>query len=252
MQADPLFRLRFRSGTRFKGNLVTQNTSTSKPQGGRDALTLLDALLTDSGRKRVGESQVMLILDALAGAADPALVERFPAVLAVCARNGIELNGQALLSRYWESSPKRKNLEKLLLISVALFEHQKIKPPGNLKRVAAGLRLKYPLADLSGGFRLSTGVNISMKGLYRTLRRFGLSDNPPARKRSFEPTAITPEADRLLDSLFSPKQKELIFKKLAGKPMTKTEREYFSRTSKKKLGAVLDKTVQDIARRICG
>ena len=112
--------------------------SSPEPLSTRSDLTLLDALLNDSGRKRVGRDQVMLILDALASATDRALVERFPAVLAVCIRNGIEVDSQALLSRYWESSPKRQNLEKLLLISVALFEEQKMFSPRNLKRIAAG------------------------------------------------------------------------------------------------------------------
>ena len=39
----------------------------------------------------------------------------------------------------------------------------------------------------------------------------------------------------LLDLLFSEKQKELVFKKLRGQHLTKTEREYYSRVVKKKL-----------------
>lgn len=221
-----------------------------EPRGTHNALTLLDALLNDSGRKSVGKNQVLLILDALASATDRAMVERFPAVLAVCARNGIEVDGQALLSRYWESSPKRQNLEKLLLISVALFEHQKMVSPGNLRRIASGLNRKYPPMTISGDMQLSTGVTVSMQGLYQTLRRFGLLAATPFEKPSSGALVITPEVSKLLSRLFSPKQKELILKKLNNQPMTKTEREYFSRTSKKKLGAILNETVQEIARRL--
>jgi hypothetical protein len=238
---------------------MSQKPPSSEHNSSDNALRLLDSLLRDSGHKRVGKDQVILILDALASSADPALVERFTAVLAICVRNDIQLDGQALLSRYWESSPKRQNLEKLMLISVALFEQQKMLPPGNLKRIAAGLKRKYPPVALSGGMQLSTGVHVSLQGLEDTLRRFGLLSVAPApvvtpatpSTPASGPVVITAEVKKLLSLLFSPKQQELILKKLNGEPMTKTEREYYSRTSKKKLVAILDNTVQDIARRLC-
>ena len=219
-------------------------------QSSTDALRLLDTLLSDSSRKKVGKDQVLLILDALASSADPALVERFTAVLAICVRNDIDLDGQALLSRYWESSPKRQNLEKLMMISVVLFEQQKMRPPGNLKRIAAGLKGKYPPLAFSGGVQLSTGVNVSLQGLKDTLGRFGLLAAVRTAARPSGAIVITPEVKKLLSRLFSPKQQELILKKLNDGAMTKTEREYYSRTSKKKLAAILDNTVQQIARRL--
>ena len=233
---------------------MSQKPSPSEQKSSDNALRLLDSLLRDSGRRRVGKDQVVLILDALASSADLALVERFTAVLAICVRNDIQLDGQALLSRYWESSPKRQNLEKLMLISVVLFEQQKMLPPGNLKRISTGLKRKYPPVALSGGVQLSTGVHVSLQGLEDTLRRFGLMSVEPAPvvTPTSGPVTITAEVNKLLGLLFSPKQQELILKKLNGEAMTKTEREYYSRTSKKKLVAILDDTVQDIARRLCG
>ena len=84
-------------------------------QGSETALEILDSLLKDSGQKTINENQILVILDALANADDVEVVARFPAVLAICARRGLSLNSQALFSRYWETSPKRQNLEKLLL-----------------------------------------------------------------------------------------------------------------------------------------
>ena len=231
---------------------MPRKPSPSEHKRSGNALKLLDTLLEDSGRKRVGKDQVMLILDALASSADPALVERFTAVLATCARNDIDLDGQALLSRYWESSPKRQNLEKLMLISATLFEQQKVAPPGNLERIAAGLKRKYPPVALSGGIQLSTGVTVSLQGLQETLRQFGLLSAAPVIAQSRAPIVISTEVKNLLGRLFSPKQHELILKKLNGETMTKTEREYYSRTSKKKLAAILNGTIQEIARRLCG
>ena len=56
------------------------------------------------------------------------------------------------------------------------------------------------------------------------------------------------ELELLLSVLFTPRQKELLKKSLAGKPMTKTEREYYSRVVKKRLKAVADARLHQMAR----
>ena len=83
-----------------------------KDPGSESALQILDSLLKDTGPKTIYENQIVIILDALASAEDAEVVARFPAVLAICARRGLALNSQTLFSRYWETSPKRQNLEK--------------------------------------------------------------------------------------------------------------------------------------------
>ncbi len=50
-----------------------------------------------------------------------------------------------------------------------------------------------------------------------------------------------------LGTLFSPKQKELVFKRLNGESFTKTEKEYYSRVVKKKLLALTNSEVREIA-----
>jgi hypothetical protein len=51
----------------------------------------------------------------------------------------------------------------------------------------------------------------------------------------------------LLNTLFPPRQKELILKKLNGKTLTKTEQEYYSRIVKKKLEAMSNSVIWKIA-----
>ena len=51
-----------------------------------------------------------------------------------------------------------------------------------------------------------------------------------------------------LSQVFSPKQKELFLKKVKGGDLTKTEREYFSRTVKKKLLALVNPELSRCAR----
>ncbi len=53
-----------------------------------------------------------------------------------------------------------------------------------------------------------------------------------------------------LSQIFSPKQKNLFFKKLRGEKMNKTEREYYYRTVKKKIIALSNSELHKLARRI--
>ena len=53
-----------------------------------------------------------------------------------------------------------------------------------------------------------------------------------------------------LSQVFSPKQKELFRKKLNSEPLTKTEREYFSRAVKKKVLALANDELHNLARRL--
>jgi len=130
------------------------------------ALKILDSLLNEPGRKKINESQIIVILDALASAEDAEVVARFPAVLAICARRGLVLNSQALFARYWETSPKRQNLEKLLLVSAAIFKAKGLTPPGNLNQIAASLKHKYGDLLPTGEIQMSSGMHVSVPTLH--------------------------------------------------------------------------------------
>jgi len=214
------------------------------------ALQVIDSLLRDAGQKKITAKQAYLILDALAGSSDPALVARFPAVLAICARNGIELNTQDLFSRYWETSPKRQNLEKLLLISSWIFKRQKTQGPKNLNKIAASFADKY--GDLFSGeiCQLSSGLRVSTKDMHAALKSYTFDRNDSAAlpRGGFQPQS--PELQTYLDRLFSPKQKDLVFKKLRQAPFTKTEREYYSRVVRKKLVAIANHEIFEIATKL--
>jgi hypothetical protein len=53
-----------------------------------------------------------------------------------------------------------------------------------------------------------------------------------------------------LSQVFSPKQKELFKKKLEGLPLTKTEREYYSRTVRKKVSALANPELHRLAQKL--
>ncbi len=214
----------------------------------RDALHLLNSILELSEQRKVSPPQIMIILDALAGAQDPALVSRFPAVLAICRRRGIELNSSSLLGRYWESNPKRQNLEKLLFISAELFRRENIAAPFHLRQIAESLKARHAALAAADYVQLSGGPRVAVADMLSALKQFA-GDRPPDRKppATEVPRGGSANLGAQLELLFSEKQKELIFKKSKNQPMTKTEREYYSRVVKKKLAAIAAPEIQELA-----
>jgi hypothetical protein len=213
-------------------------------------LKILDSLLNEPGRKKINENQIIVILDALASAEDVEVVARFPAVLAICARRGLVLNSQALFSRYWETSPKRQNLEKLLLVSAAIFKIKGLNPPGNLNQIVASLRHKYGDLLAAGEIQMSSGMHVSIPALENTLDIYMAGSAQYHADRGPKVSQQPGSLDVLLDRLFSPKQKELIFKRRDGQAFTKTEREYYSRTVRKKLEAIASDELEKLAKRL--
>ena len=229
-------------------------TSTVKTSGSDAVLRVLDSLLADSGQKRLTGTQATVILDALASSNDPALVVRFPVVLSICARNGVALNSHALFSKYWESSPKKQNLEKLLLLTDELFDLEGIETPRNLKKIVNPLKPKYGSLLSSRLLTLSSGLTISIRAVQNTLQDYSAKIKnavPTPKTAANEPepgkAERSAELDASLDRLFSPKQKDLVFKKLNKESFTKTEREYYSRVVRKKLLAIANASVNSIA-----
>ena len=214
------------------------------------ALKVLDSLLKDPGQKTISENQIVIILDALANSDDADLVARFPAVLAICARRGLALNSQALFSRYWETSPKRQNLEKLLLISATIFDLQELKAPKNLDKIAAALKAKHGNLPPEGELQLSSGMCISVRDLHHTLEVYIGGQSRSLTPSSHKSHLKTDSLDTYLNRLFPPKQKELVLKKRDAKSFTKTEREYYSRVVRKKLEAIASEKLVDLARKL--
>ncbi len=230
--------------------------SAASNDSSKDAVEILNSILEPSGQRQVSETQIMIILDALAGAQDHALVTRFSAVLALCARREIELSSQNILGRYWESSPKRQNLEKLLFISAELFQRAGIPAPRNLPQIAESLKSRHAGLSTASEVQLTGGPCVAVADLRAALTQFAGAVNQPSMAAE-RPSAAdhrlawSAHLPILLDLLFSEKQKELVFKKLRGQHLTKTEREYYSRVVKKKLVAIADGEMQELAALLC-
>ena len=193
--------------------------------------------------------QVVELLNELVDSNDPRLVEGFPVVLANCAQRGMNLDFAALLARHKPRSRKRQDLEKLLLVSSELLTRQGLEKPKGLEQVSAYLKAKY--GDLLAADLLTLGrkVSLSTERLRNALRRYSANfeTSRSSRTREKNKQRRSFQLNYYLSTLFSPKQKELVLKKLNGEPLNKTEQEYFSRTVKKKLEALANPEVKKVA-----
>jgi len=200
-------------------------------------------------KKKITVNQIMKILEELASSNDPRLIEGFPVVLAHCAQRGLILNIQTFLSRHGTKSRKRRNLEKLFLISSHLLSQEELKKPEGLDTIAESLEAKYGDLLLAEVLTLEKGVSLSTERLRNALRRYttDLVGSKSVRRIEKARQHRLFQLHLHLSTLFSPKQKELILKKLNGESFTKTEQEYYSRVVKKKFEALSNSEVRRIA-----
>ena len=213
------------------------------------ALGALGYRLFTKGNERVNSGKVLDVLDELSGSEDSRLIEAYPVVLANCAHRGIKLDIRGLLSRHGQGSHSRSNIEKLILASCDLLAEEGLDQPEGIEDILKTLRPKY--GDLLKGevVHLGTHRSVSTERLRRTLRRYAidLERHESAREKHRRRQLRSFQMELHLSTLFPPKQKELILKKLKGDPLSKTEKEYYSRVVKKKLQGLANKELRKIA-----
>ena len=200
-------------------------------------------------KRRLSSEKVLDVLEELSSSEDSRLIESFPIVLANCAHRGVKLNIQSLFSKHGLQSQKRRNLEKLALASSDLLAQEGLDRPDGLERAMEPLRAKYGDLLKEEVLSLGKGKSLSTKRLRNTLRRYAidLERSESARQRAKRSQLRSFQLDLHLSTLFSPKQKELVLKKLRGDPLSKTEQEYYSRVVKKKLEGLADSELRKIA-----
>jgi hypothetical protein len=139
-------------------------------------------------------------------------------------------------------------LEKLLFISAELFRRANISAPRHLEQIAASLRARHASAVAADHVQLAGGPRVALADMLSALKPFRAEERPIFKSPASEARRWeSPRVSAQLSFLFSDKQKELIFKKINGLHLTKTEREYYSRVVKKKLAAILVPEVCELA-----
>jgi hypothetical protein len=213
------------------------------------ALGELGYRLFSPEKERPSSEKVLDTLDELSASHDSRLIEAFPVVLGNCAHRGIKLDIRGLLSRYGRRSQRRANLEKLILASSDLMSQEGLDKPEGLDRIVDPLRVKYGNLLKEEVLDLGKHRSVSTERLRNALRRYviDLDNSESVRERNRRRQLRSFQLDLHLSTLFPPKQKELILKKLKGDSLSKTEQEYYSRVVKKKLEGLVNSELRKIA-----
>jgi hypothetical protein len=213
------------------------------------ALGQLGYQLLAPEKRALSSKMVLDVLHGLSGSDDLRLIEAFPVVLANSFHRGISLDINDLLSGYIEGTQERTDLEKLILASSDLLAQEGLDQPDGLGSIMDSLRLKYGNLLKQEVLELSGKRSVSTERLRNTLRRYttDLDRFESALEREKKSQLRTFMMNLHLSTLFSSKQKDLVLKKLKGEPLSKTEREYYSRVVKKKLEALANSELYKIA-----
>ncbi len=183
---------------------------------------------------------------------DARLWEGFPVMLANAAQD-YSFDYDRVKDRL-TNKEDQDNLHALLLLSLATYQFH---------------HLSFLWAD-----QLRKGLSSQDAGLLKKLKKFfaqgevfklGNNQFDPSRLKTMFNNYFKKDAEKTrqlkekyedlsleyaLSQLFSAKQKELFKKKLEGLPLTKTEREYYSRTVKKKVAALANTELHRLAQRL--
>ena len=183
---------------------------------------------------------------------DARLWEGFPVLLANTAREH-RFDYDEVLS-YLKNKESRKNFQSLLTLSLALYKyyHLSFSWPKRLKEEVTDKyadELKKMRNKLAHDEVVSLfNVQFSASRLKETFSNYFEKDAEKTKQLREKHEDLSLEY--ALSQLFSPKQKELFRKKLEGEPLTKTEREYYSRTVKKKVAALANPELHRLAQKL--
>jgi hypothetical protein len=183
---------------------------------------------------------------------DTRLWEGFP-VLLVNAANDFRFAYERVLE-HLDNKGQRKTFHSLLQVSLTLYDlhHLSFSWTKSLKEMLSENE-KANLKQLRK--QLASGNSFTLNRLefhpLRLKNAFVLYFEKDAEKsRQQKEKHEELSLEYALSQVFSPKQKELFKKRLEGLPLTKTEKEYYSRTVKKKVVALSNPELHRMAQRL--
>ena len=183
---------------------------------------------------------------------DNRLWEGFP-VLLVNAASDFRFAYERVLE-HLNNKEQKKAFHALLQVSFTLYDlrHLSFSWMRPLKEMLseneeAGLKqLRKELA--SGNSFTLNGLEFHPLRLKKAFELYFEKDAEKSRRQTEKHEALSLEY--ALSQVFSPKQKELFKKRLEGLPLTKTEKEYYSRAVKKKVVALANPELHRLAQRL--
>ncbi len=182
---------------------------------------------------------------------DMRLWEGFPVLLA----NAVKHSAFSMTEVESELSMKQREFFRDLLLmslSVYAFANQEFSWSRSYKQKLSsddGERVKQWRNYLAHGQPLSlSGRKFSSSRLLKNFRLYASEAVKKAKRSKERHTELS--LDYAQSQLFTPRQKEILNKKLDGLRMTKTEQEYYSRSIKKKVVALANEELHAIAKRL--
>ena len=183
---------------------------------------------------------------------DLRLWEGFPVLLANAAEAGDF--DYTTVQRLLKTKQDKAGFLGCVLISLAIYKYFQLNfywanqlynrfPAAQKRRVNTYLMNLHKSSDIS-----LSRYNLSSIRLVNTFRNYFAVRAVEAKKLRDHHEELSLEY--ALSQIFSPKQKELFLKKLKGEKMTKTEKEYFSRTVKKKILALSNPELHRLSQQV--
>jgi hypothetical protein len=197
-----------------------------------------------------GHADAGMVLMKMAASRDPRLWEGFAVVLANSCQQGLFDFTKA--GGYLNDKKTGANLRLLFLMSLALYK---------------ALGLKFSWADkLRKNLKSEKEFRLFL-GKLKADKDFGVAEKTMSacrlkevftnyfsgqqeQRNNFLHNREEMGLEYAMSQVFSPKQKELFFKKLKGEKLTKTEKEYYSRAVKKKVLALANDELHRMARQM--
>jgi len=188
----------------------------------------------------------------MAKSTDLRLWEGFPVVLANSAEKGLLDYGAA--RRLLDDNRDKNNLDRLTAMSLALYENMGLKFywVKNLhEKLSTGwkgyLNEYLPKLKKSEDFKVGEKTMSSerLKNVFNNYYKQAGSDLSDLLS-----TKEQLGLEYAMSQVFSPKQKELFLKKLRNEKLTKTEREYYSRVVRKKVQALANPELHNLAQKL--
>ena len=174
--------------------------------------------------------------------------EAFPVLLANSAERGL-FDYPSVRTHLTEV--EQKNLDRLLFMSLCLYKMLGLKFTWStrLSRLLPFTKKEYQklVQNLKKGEEFKVGDRLmSPERLTSTFQNYFRQEE--GKVTEFLSHREELELEYALSQVFSPRQKELFWKKLRGEKLSKTEKEYFSRRVKKKVLALANERLHQLAK----
>ncbi|OGS38340.1 MAG: hypothetical protein A2551_04090 [Elusimicrobia bacterium RIFOXYD2_FULL_34_30] len=183
---------------------------------------------------------------------DMRLWNGFPVILANSVKKDLFDFNKTM--EYLKNRNDKNTFCELVALSLALYDNLKFnfswsKELYNFLNPNYKEKYKNYLKDLDSKKDLLVAkFKISTEQLKGTFRNYFLEEKVKLKELLELKDEYTLEF--ALSQVFSPKQKELFYKKLKNEKLTKTDKEYFSRTVKKKLLALANEELHSLAQKL--